>query len=171
MEKYDYLKESLSSLNILIVENDPSSKFNSLKSLSPTILFTKSYLNGLNIFKEHNIRVNNFFDVVIIDIDLSYFGAIKFLKNIYKHNRNQSIVVYSNTESFKCAVLLLNLQVDYFIRKEIKENIFLFLLNRIKIWYYVDELPNHNENKTFILSPQTHEVDYLNKLYKEQNCG
>ena len=68
MEKYDYLKESLSSLNILIVENDPSSKFNSLKSLSPTILFTKSYLNGLNIFKEHNIRVNNFFDVVIIDI-------------------------------------------------------------------------------------------------------
>ena len=125
MEKYDYLKESLSSLNILIVENDPSSKFNSLKSLSPTILFTKSYLNGLNIFKEHNIRVNNFFDVVIIDIDLSYFGAIKFLKNIYKYNRNQSIVVYSNTESFKCAVLLLNLQVDYFIRKETKENIFL----------------------------------------------
>lgn len=48
-------------------------------------------------------------------------------------------------------------------------NIFLFLLNRIKIWYDVDELPNHNENKTFILSPQTHEVDYLNKLYKEQN--
>jgi type VI secretion system protein VasJ len=48
-------------------------------------------------------------------------------------------------------------------------NIYLFLLNRIKIWFDIDKIPSNESGKTLIKAPENHEIEYLNTLYKEQS--
>jgi type VI secretion system protein VasJ len=48
-------------------------------------------------------------------------------------------------------------------------NIYLFLINRIKIWFTMTELPKNESGKTYLKPPEEHEIEYLDKLYKEKN--
>jgi type VI secretion system ImpA/VasJ family protein len=48
-------------------------------------------------------------------------------------------------------------------------NIYLFLINRIKLWFDIEEVPTNNMDVTYIKAPESHEFEYLNSLYKEQN--
>lgn len=48
-------------------------------------------------------------------------------------------------------------------------NIYLFVINRIKIWFTITELPKNESAHTYLKAPEEHEIEYLDKLYKEQN--
>ena len=48
-------------------------------------------------------------------------------------------------------------------------NIYLFLINRIKIWFSIAELPINKLGITYLKPPEMHEIEYLDKLYQEQN--
>jgi DNA-binding response OmpR family regulator len=158
-------------LNILYIEDN-------LELLNETYELFRDYFNivdiaidgkdGLDKYKEYYNKSLKYYDIVITDINMPKMNGISLTKEIYKENKNQSIIVISAHDEKKYLLELINLGVEQFLVKPLELNkifeVFYTTAKRI----YDNNMINLSQNSKLIriTSDYSWDKDTLQLLYK-----
>jgi len=119
-------------LNILFVEDHEELRVTTSKILDKFFNNVSIAQNGeeaLNIYK----KAQNKYDIIISDIQMPKMNGISLVENIYKINPNQMIIILSAHDDSKYLHPLINLRIEYFIKKPLDyQELMSILLNAAK---------------------------------------
>lgn len=87
--------------------------------------------NGLKKYKEYYKAQSSYFDLIITDIQMPNMNGIEFIKNIYKLNPKQKILVLSAHNENSYLLELINIGISQFILKPINYDNFLEIIFEI----------------------------------------
>lgn len=131
MIDYILLEKYTNNISVLFVEDDKNIR-KELKELLDDIFIEvdieedgdKAYSK----YMEYHINNNKYYDLVISDIKMPNVNGIELVKNIYKKNKKQKIIILSAYDESKYLVPLLNIGISQFIKKPVIINSFLEII-------------------------------------------
>ena len=108
------------NLKILYVEDNKESRDQASKLLAN--YFSKIDIatdgeEGLEYYKNYHLDTNQYYDLVITDIEMPKMDGISMSKAIYTINKNQKIIVVSAYNDKKYLIDLINMGIEGFIQK------------------------------------------------------
>jgi len=109
-----------SKLNVLFVEDNDDSRIQALKLFENYFRVVDVAIDGedaLNKYKQFRLDTNRYYDLVITDIEMPKMDGIALVKEIYKIEPKQPIIVISAYSDKKYFIDLINIGVDGFIQK------------------------------------------------------
>ena len=107
-------------LKVLYVEDNKESRDQSSKLLSnyfSSIDIAIDGIDGLECYKNYILDTNDYYDLVITDIEMPKMNGISLCEEIYKINKNQKILVVSAYSDQKYFIELINMGIEGFIQK------------------------------------------------------
>ncbi len=123
------------NLNVLYVEDNIEHQKHSLD------LFTKFFYNidtasngqeGLELYKKYYTINNNYYDIVITDMEMPFMNGIDMSEEIYNENKDQIIVIISAYNNPKYLMKYINIGIYYFILKPYNITDIIDVFNKIK---------------------------------------
>lgn len=160
-EIHDQLHIKGKNLNILYVEDD-------IDTLDMMSLFLGNIFknvdkaqNGedaLNQYKKKYETTNQYYDIVMSDLTMPKVDGLDLTKEIFKINKDQVIIIVSANDNFESIIELINLGINYFVKKPIVSTNFQSVLE--KALRFID-----NEKQ---LALKTKELENLNHTLEEQ---
>ena len=117
-----YIKDRLSSLRLLYVEDNRDLREKNLDIFSELFYDTKSASNGyegLKIYKNSDI------DLVITDLNMPIMSGFEMLKRIKLIDSNQKCIIYSAYNELDYYSKLKELNINKFLKKPINSSILL----------------------------------------------
>jgi YesN/AraC family two-component response regulator len=107
-------------LNVLYVEDDKDFAANTVEILEVFFSNVKLEVNGKNALEEY-IKFNkindNYYDLVITDIQMPKMNGLELTKSIYNYNSSQTIIVISAHNESHYLLEFVNIGIEYFIVK------------------------------------------------------
>lgn len=73
--------------------------------------------NGLKLYQNYFYDTNNYFDIVISDIQMPKLNGVDMVRKIYKINKEQKIIMVSAYSDKEYLIPLLNMGVEGFMQK------------------------------------------------------
>lgn len=73
--------------------------------------------NGLKLYQNYFYDTNNYFDIVISDIQVPKLNGVDMVRKIYKINKEQKIIMVSAYSDKEYLIPLLNMGVEGFMQK------------------------------------------------------
>lgn len=175
MQNYikDFKKHS-TQLSILIVEDDNDTLEALANILKNFVLSIDKATDGLMAFekyKEFYFEHNTTYDIVITDITMPKMNGVDLIKNMLSINFEQMIIVVTANNDFNHTIDLINLGINYFIKKPIDTDNILRVLskgakivsNEKKIKEKAKELKDLNKNLEKKVEEQTFSL--FHRLY------
>ena len=108
------------NLNVLYVEDDKDFAVNTVEILEVFFSNVKLEVNGKNALEEY-IKFNkindNYYDLVITDIQMPKMNGLELTKSIYNYNSSQTIIVISAHNESHYLLEFVNIGIEYFIVK------------------------------------------------------
>lgn len=134
MVDYISLEEYARDISILFVEDDK--EISKEMELLLQEIFNKISIafDGIEAIEQYNSyhKQNNCYpDIIITDIQMPNMNGIELIKNIYKQNPNQKIIVLSAHNESEYLMELVNLGIYRFILKPMDYNNFLEVIYKI----------------------------------------
>ncbi len=159
MNLFHELKE-YTDLRILYLENNPSVKnkiSTLLQEFSHHIMTADNIREALSLYKNHSLKHQSSFDIVIISLDFKGSQAIEFAREIKKQHENQVIALITQKGSSHFFPDAIGLGIDRYISEPLKntDDTQLALLELAKKALLVQEL----ENKAFLLQQKEKLID------------
>jgi CheY-like chemotaxis protein len=145
------LKEYASALNLLAVENCPTSRDTIGKNLGrffKNITYISSADEALRLYRSEK------FDLILVDIDTFEGDAYRFIDNIHRHDIFQAMAVCSSRiDDAELLLKLLNSQIGCFIPKpSVAETMYQILSkvcgkiqDRSVLMHYIETLENQHD--------------------------
>jgi len=123
-------------LTILYVEDYDELRNNTSEVLNNFFSDVVTAENGqvaLELYKKSYAENNKTFDIVLSDIQMPFLDGVELTKEIYALNPQQTIIIVSAYDESKYLLPLINLGIDYFVKKPIDfQELFSVLLNSSK---------------------------------------
>ena len=123
-------------LTILYVEDYDELRNNTSEVLNNFFSDVVTAENGqvaLELYKKSYADNNKTFDIVLSDIQMPFLDGVELTKEIYALNPQQTIIIVSAYDESKYLLPLINLGIDYFVKKPIDfQELFSVLLNSSK---------------------------------------
>ncbi len=110
------------SLNILFVEDHEELRNNTAEILSNffnTVISVSNGQDALDLYHQKDLQDEPNYDIVITDIQMPILDGLSLIKEIYKVNPYQPIIVLSAHDESKYLLPLINLGIEQFIKKPI----------------------------------------------------
>lgn len=176
MIDYISLEEYAKNVSILFVEDDK--KISKEMELLLQEIFTKIKIafDGIQAIEQYNnfYKVNNSYpDIIITDIQMPNMNGIELIKNIYKQNPNQKIIVLSAHNESEYLMELVNLGIYRFILKPMDYDNFLEVIYKISKEIFIERNSNKKEKETLIKlnenlfwDKKLKQLYFNNKLFK-----
>ena len=172
MVDYIFLEEYGKSISVLFVEDDKKIA----KEMSDLLKDIFLYVNVANDGKEALFQYlkfsrenNKYYDLIITDIQMPNMNGIDFIKNIYKENSFQSVIVLSAHNESEYLMELINLGISQFILKPINYDSFIDVIYKVSKQIYEKSYKENEKNKKVQLSSEIF-WDYEKKiLYVNEN--
>lgn len=108
------------NLTVLYVEDDDDLRNSTLP------IFQKIFLNvdiakdgkeGYSKYIDFKNKTNQYYDIVISDIEMPFMNGIELTKAIYKQNSNQTVIIISAYSDPKYLIEFINIGIKYFLLK------------------------------------------------------
>ena len=131
---FQRLFEETKNLNLLFVEDYEELRLNSLEILDDYFTYCEGAVDGrhgLEQYIAHHDKEKNYFDLVITDIKMPEMDGITLVKEIYKINEHQPIIVLSAHHESEYLLTLINLGIEQFITKPIDHEEMLSVLYKV----------------------------------------
>ncbi len=120
-----------SNLNILFVEDHDDLRETTTEILKKFFNHVDSSPNGKDALTQYNSYYKNnfqFYDIVISDIQLPKLNGVELTQKIYAINPTQAVIILSAYDESKYLLPLVNIGIEYFIKKPIDYQDFLEVL-------------------------------------------
>ena len=153
MIDYISLEKYAKDISILFVEDDKSIAKEMELLLSEIFVDIKVAYNGIEALEKYNSfykQNNQYFDLIITDIQMPKMGGIELIKHIYKENPNQKIIVLSAYNESVYLMELVNLGIYRFILKPSNYDNFFEIIFKISKEIYMEKNKNTEEKEIFI---------------------
>lgn len=155
------LEKNSKDLSILAVEDDMDT-LSSISSVLKNFFFNVQTAidgeDGLEKYKKFHYENDSFFDIVITDINMPKLCGLTLSKEILKINSNQVIVVTTGKSDFEDTVEMINIGINYFLKKPISS----FNLLQV-LWKCVKYIKNERN-----LKEKTQELKKLNHTLEKK---
>jgi len=106
-------------LKILYVEDDKESRTQVVKTLDNFFEHIDIATNGIDGLLQYKSKENNFYDLVISDINMPRMNGIDMIKNIFKINNTQNVLIVTAHNNSEYLEELINLGIKNYIHKPI----------------------------------------------------
>ncbi len=176
MIDYISLETYAKDISILFVEDDR--EISKEMELLLKEIFTKIEVafDGIEALEQYNSyfeKNSSYADIVITDIQMPNMNGIELIKNIYKQNPNQKIIVLSAHNESEYLMELVNLGIYRFILKPMDYNNFLEVIYKISKEIFIEKNSTNKEKETIIKladelfwNSQLKQLYFENKLFK-----
>ncbi len=134
MMNFQRLFEETKNLNLLFVEDYEELRINSLEVLDNYFTYCEGAVDGrhgLEQYTAYHDKYQKHFDLVITDIKMPEMDGITLVKEIYKINELQPIIVLSAHHESEYLLTLINLGIEQFITKPIDHEEMLSVLYKV----------------------------------------
>ncbi|MEA3554659.1 MAG: response regulator [Campylobacterota bacterium] len=108
------------TLKVLYVEDNKEVRESTLLMLEnffDYIVIAVDGDNGLKLYQNYFYDTNNYFDIVISDIQVPKLNGVDMVRKIYKINKEQKIIMVSAYSDKEYLIPLLNMGVEGFMQK------------------------------------------------------
>ncbi|MCK5110946.1 MAG: response regulator transcription factor [Arcobacteraceae bacterium] len=108
------------NLKVLYVEDNKESRIQALKMLENYFSYIDIAVDGadgLECYKNYFLDTNEFYDIVISDIQMPKMDGISMSRAIYEINKDQKIIIISAYNDKKHLIDLINMGVEGFLQK------------------------------------------------------
>ncbi len=108
------------NLKVLFVEDNKDIRESTLLILEnffDNITVGVDGVHGFELYKNHFYDTNSYFDVVISDIEMPRLNGIDMVREIYKINKKQRVIVVSAYSDKEYLIPLLNMGIFGFLKK------------------------------------------------------
>ncbi len=122
MINYKEVIKYTESLSILFVEDHTEVRENTteiLKNFFKNVGNTKNGIEALENYDKYYKDNGSYYDIVLSDIQMPKLNGIELTKKLYEINPNQSVVILSAHDDTKYLLPLINIGIEYFIKKPI----------------------------------------------------
>jgi len=153
MIDYILLEEYGKKLNVLLVEDDDSVRFETQELLDEIFHIVKVASNGeegLKIYNSFFEENGDFFDIVISDVHMPKIDGVELTKLIYDKNSEQEIVIISAYSNPSDLIEFINLGVSQFISKPIEIDNFINLIFNLSKKLYLSKESNSSKSKNIV---------------------
>ncbi|MCJ8326102.1 MAG: response regulator [Campylobacterales bacterium] len=136
MIDYTLLEKYSKDISVLFVEDDINLRKEMYSLLEDIFLNVDLAVDGEDGFNKYNLyyeKYENFYDLVISDIQMPKVNGVELTKLIYSKNSDQNIVILTAHKDTKYLLELINMGVCQYINKPIDINSF------FKVIYTVSE--------------------------------
>ncbi len=151
-------------LTLLFVEDHDELRENTTEILKKFFSHVESSPNGkdaLTKYKQYHEKHSKYYDIVISDIQMPKLNGVELTKEIYIINPEQTVIVLSAHDESKYLLPLVNIGIEYFIKKPIDYQEFLeVLLNTSKKIHH--STPHNSPDKTKIQLSDEYAFDIKN---------
>lgn len=151
--------EITKKLRLLYVEDSLDSRTQALKMLEGYFSYIDvavDGISGIEQYKNHFFDTNNYYDLVVTDINMPKMNGIDMSKAIYEINKNQKVIIVSAYNDSKYFIDLINIGVEGFLQKPISFEDFLGAM---------DKLCKNLKNDNIITLEQGCSYDMLSKKF------
>jgi DNA-binding response OmpR family regulator len=117
-EVIEYTKE----MSILFVEDHAEIRESTaevLKNFFKKVDSAKNGIEALQIYNKYYKEHKNHYDIVLSDIQMPKLNGVSLVEEIYEINPKQSIIILSAHDDTRYLLPLINLGIEYFIKKPI----------------------------------------------------
>ncbi|NOX16247.1 MAG: response regulator transcription factor [Epsilonproteobacteria bacterium] len=131
MIDYDKVYNATKNFNVLFVEDDLSFLKETKMVFQELFYSVDSAIDGEEGLKKYKTFLDlkkTSYDIVITDISMPSMDGIELTKEIYKINKNQSIIIISAHDESKYLLELINIGIEQFLIKPIDFDILLNVL-------------------------------------------
>ncbi len=134
MIDYVQLENYGRKISVLVVEDDAEIA-RELNFLLGDIFSTVNVaVDGVDALEKYNNYFNlneKYYDLIISDIQMPNMNGIELIKNIYKTNSKQKVIVLSAHSESDYLIELINMGIFQFVSKPINYNTFLSLIYKV----------------------------------------
>jgi len=116
------IREKANKLNVLYVEDDIDTQETIADLFDAIFNTTDTALNGVEGLEKYNQyyeKNNKFYDILITDLTMPKMDGLKLTQEVLKKNKEQVIIIVSANDNFEQIIELINLGINYFVRKPI----------------------------------------------------
>lgn len=131
---FQKLFEETKNLDLLFVEDYAELRENSIEILDNYFTYCEGAVDGqkgLEQYITYHQKKGKFFDLIITDIKMPEMDGITLVKEIYKINENQPIIVLSAHHESEYLLTLINIGIEQFITKPIDHDNMLAILYKV----------------------------------------
>ena len=131
---FNILKQLSQDLSLLYVEDDKILRdktayiFNNLFKQVDT---AKDGLDGLSLYQDYYKKNDEFYDIVVTDIQMPLLDGIALSKEIFKLHKEQKIIVVSAYNDKEYLIDLINLGVEGFMQKPLSSQELFEILHKV----------------------------------------
>jgi len=120
------VREYSSSLNVLYIEDDQETRINIiniLKKYFKTVDSASDGADGLKQYKSFHTKNNQYYDIVITDINMPKLNGLNMAGKILKIKEDQKIIILSMHNSVEYLSQAINMGISYFLTKPLEINL------------------------------------------------
>jgi DNA-binding response OmpR family regulator len=131
MVDYDKVYNETKNFTVLYIEDNESFLKETTTVFTELFYKVDTAINGkegLELYKSYLKKEKIPYDIVITDISMPHMNGIELIKEIYKIDKGQSIIVISAHDESKYLLELLNMGIEQFLVKPIDFDILLTVL-------------------------------------------
>ena len=160
MDNIDFknLIKRTKKLKILYVEDDKESRTQVVKTLDNFFEHIDIATNGIDGLIQYKSKENNFYDLIISDINMPRMNGIDMIKGIFKINNTQNVLVVTAHNNSEYLEELINIGIKNYIHKPISIK---SLLNELLKIIEGMEKKNKKDEDFIKIKKLNHELDAL----------
>lgn len=165
MIDYVFLEEYGKKISVLFVEDDENIA-NEMSELLSDIFYEVGVANdgveAIEKYFNYYKTKGEFYDLIITDLRMPKMNGIELIRNIYKENPLQKVIVLSAHSESEYLMELVNIGISQFILKPIEYDSFLDVIFKISKTIYESKYIDAEESKVVKLSVDIY-WDYENE--------
>lgn len=147
--KLENIYQKTKNFKVLFAEDDTNFREETkevFEYLFSKVTIAKDGKEAFELYEQYHRDTNNYFDIVISDINMPFINGIELTKKIYSINKSQVVIILSAHNETQYLMDLINLGIEQFLLKPIQTDQLFNILNKTadKLLQSSDDLNNNS---------------------------